>query len=296
MNDAIEKILATCLERMEAGDSLDSCLSDFPKQAAELKPLLQMTQQMKNLTNVEPRPAFAQNARLHLENQLVVPQKAVTFNRLHRHIDQHLKPRFERRFQMGVLQFIVAAVLTLTATTGGVVYAANASNPGDALHGLELAMENARLNLTTNVSSKVQLRVAFANERLSEAETTFSKNDVANGLEAVNEYGTQISAITQLVGNANGTDQTSLTSLVESAQGIHKDVLTKLLAKAPGQAKGPIQKALDVSNAPIGNPNGGAGNTSNGNSNNNPNAAGNNSHSNGNSNIVGTPVNPHGKP
>lgn len=304
MNDAIEKILATCLERMEAGDSLESCLSDFPKYAVELESMLRMTQQMKSLTNVGPRPAFAETARLLLENQLTVPEKAVTFKRLRRHINQNLNPKFERRFHASALQFVIAAVLTLTATTGGVAYAANASNPGDALHGLDLAMENTRLNLTTNVSIKVQLRIAFANERLCEAQAMFSKSDVANGLEAVNEYGTQISAISQLVGNADGADREGLTSLLESAQGIHKDVLTNLLNKVPEQAKESIQKALDVSNAPVGNPGlapNGAGNNPNGDSDNsngagnnpsgngNPDGANNNPNNNGNGNPNGKP-------
>lgn len=300
MNDAMAELLATCLERMEAGDSLESCLSDFPKQAAELEPLLRVTQQMKNLTNVEPRPAFAQNARLRLENQLATPEKAVTFKRQNRHIRQKPKILIQRRFNMGILQLIIAGALALAATTGGVAYAANASNPGDYLHGLDLAMENAQLNLAPDASSEVQLRIAFANERLAEAQATFSENDVADGLEAMNGYGAQISTIAQLVGSADGADKEALALLVETARGVHKDVLTNLLAKVPEQAKESIQKALDASNTPVGipglspdsagNPNGngnpnGAG-TSNGNG--NSNGAG-NSNGNGNPNGVGNP-------
>ena len=71
MSEAIAEILAKCLERMEAGASLESCLADFPGHATELEPLLRMTQQMKHLTNVGPRPTSARSARLHLEHKMV---------------------------------------------------------------------------------------------------------------------------------------------------------------------------------------------------------------------------------
>jgi hypothetical protein len=277
MSEAIAEILAKCLERMEAGASLEACLANFPKQAAELEPLLRMTQQMKHLTNVGPRPTFARSARLHLENQLVTSGKDVTFKRLNRHTRQEPKLLPQRRFSMSMLQIFIAGVLALAATTGGVAYAVNASNPGDVLHGLDLAIENVQLNLSPDVSSQVQLRLEFASERLAEAQATFSENDVADGLEAVNEYGAEISAIAQTIGSADGADQEALASLLQTAQRVHQDVLTTLLDKVPEQAKGSIQKALDASNKTgkpdgVGNPNGTG----------KPNGT-------GNSNAVGTP-------
>ncbi len=249
MSEAIEEILAKCLDQMEAGASLESCLADFPEQAAELEPLLQMTQQMKQLTKVGARPAFARGTRLDLENQLRISGEAVTFNGRNRHRSQKPKLLLQRRFSMSMLQLMVAAVVALTATTGGAAYAANASSPGDFLHGLDLAIENTQLNLAPDVWSKVQLRLEFASERLAEAQETFSENNAADGLEAMNEYGTEISAIAQLVGSADGADQEALALLVETAQGVHKDVLTNLLDRVPEQAKESIQKAIDSSHA-----------------------------------------------
>src|SRR5574341_2009139 len=225
MSEAIADLLAKCLERMEAGASLEACLADFPKQAAELAPLLRMTQQMKPLTNVGPHPTFARSARLHLENQLVTSGKVVTFKRLNRHTSQEPKLLPQRRFSMSMLQFFIAAVLALAATTGGAAYAANASSPGDVLYGLDLAMENVQLNLAPDVSSKVQLRLEFASERLAEAQATFSENDVADGLEAMNEYGAEISAIAQLIGSSDGADQEALASLLEARSEEHTSEL-----------------------------------------------------------------------
>jgi hypothetical protein len=250
MSETIAEILAKCLEQMEAGASLESCLADFPKQAAELEPLLQMTQQMKHLTNVGPRRTFARSARLHLEKQLVTSKKVVTIQRLNRPTRQEPQLLSQRRFSMSMLQIFIAAVLALAATTGGAAYAANASNPGDVLHGLDIAMENVQLNLAPDVWSKVQLRLEFASERLTEAQATFSENDAADGFEALNEYGAQISAIAQLIGSSDGADQEALASLLEIAQGVHQDVLTNLLDKVPEQAQEAIQNAIDASPGP----------------------------------------------
>jgi hypothetical protein len=254
MSEAIAEILAKCLERMEAGASLESCLADFPTQAAELEPLLRMTQQMKHLTNVGPRRTFARSARLNLENQLLTSGKVITFKRLNRHTRQQPKLLPQSRFSMSIAQIFIAAVLALAATTGAAAYAANASNPGDVLHGLDLAMENVQLNLARDLSSQVQLRLEFASERLAEAQATFSENDASDGLEALNEYGAQISAIAQLIGSSEGADQEALTSLLETAQGVHQDVLTSLLDEVPEQAQESIQNAIDASHVPADNP------------------------------------------
>jgi uncharacterized protein DUF5667 len=248
-NAIIEEILAECLERLEAGASVESCLAAFPGQAAELEPLLRMTQQVQSLMSIEPRPAFTQNARQRLENQLRMPQQAVTFGQPNRYKQQ--KPKLHVQRRLSLMQVLLALVLALTAGTGGVVYAAKASNPGDPLHGVELAMEQAQFDLTPGLSRKVELRIAFAEERLNEAQATFSKNDVTNGIEAMNEYGMETSDIAQLIGSANGTDQVALTALVESALSTHEIVLNNLLTKVPPQAQAAIQRALNASKAPF---------------------------------------------
>ena len=262
MSDEITEILAECLERIESGASVESCLADFPYQAAELEPLLRVTRQMSSLSKVRPRPFFAKNARANLEQQLVMSHRTATFNRRSPQTRGTPRPVPQRKPSMSWLKFAVAAVLALTATTGGVAFAAQASNPGDPLHGLDIAMENVQLNLAPDVASKVQLRLEFASERLTEAQETFAENEIADGLEALNEYGSEISAAAQLIGSAGDVDQEKLQAVLEAAQGVHQEALTRLLDTVPETAKDGIQKALDASNTDhgqpedVGNPNG----------------------------------------
>jgi uncharacterized protein YidB (DUF937 family) len=248
MGETLDEILAECLKRMEAGVSLDDCLADLPVQAAKLESLLRLSVDIKALNQIKPRPEFARNARTVFVRQLATRGQVVTSGPLNRHISQEPKAVPQRRLSMSALKFGLAALLAFSLTAGGVAYAANASGPGSALHGLDLAIEQVQLSLATSTSSQVELRLQFATERLAEAESAFAKHDVVDGQAAVDEYGTEISAAAKLIGGPGGADQAALNSLIQDARGIHQDVLTHLLDTVPEQAKSGIQRALDASN------------------------------------------------
>lgn len=72
---------------------------------------------------------------------------------------------------------IIALVVVLG---GGTVAAANAAVPGDALFGLDLAVEKARINFTGDDSKKNELKVKFAEERLAEAKTVVESRGSIN--------------------------------------------------------------------------------------------------------------------
>lgn len=63
---------------------------------------------------------------------------------------------------------------------GGVVAASNTSIPGDALFGIDTAVEKVRLNLTTDENKKNELRVKFAEERISEAKEVATRRQTVN--------------------------------------------------------------------------------------------------------------------
>lgn len=72
---------------------------------------------------------------------------------------------------------IIALVVVLG---GGTVAAANAAVPGDALFGLDLAVEKARINFAGDDSKKNELKVKFAEERLAEAKTVVESRGSIN--------------------------------------------------------------------------------------------------------------------
>jgi hypothetical protein len=144
---------------------------------------------------------------------------------------------------------LIAAMILLASAMGGMAYAVDGAAPGDWLYGLDLAVEKLQLDLTTNPQSKAELSLAFAQERLEEARDRLDEGDVENMEMALDEYGTTIAALAQLVGAAEGADPDALADLLEAAFAIHAAQLEALLEELPDQAQAGIERALEASQA-----------------------------------------------
>ena len=79
-------------------------------------------------------------------------------------------------FKKHMIGALIALLVVLGG--GGVVAASNSAVPGDALFGVDLAVEKAKINFAGNDDKKNELRVKFADERVAEAKakTTGSAN------------------------------------------------------------------------------------------------------------------------
>lgn len=75
-----------------------------------------------------------------------------------------------KRYMLGAL-----IALLILGGGGGVVVASNASVPGDTLFGIDTAIEKFRLGLATSEEKKNELKVKFAEERISEAKNIIEK-------------------------------------------------------------------------------------------------------------------------
>ncbi|MGD2254056.1 MAG: DUF5667 domain-containing protein [Anaerolineales bacterium] len=252
MNKTLVTALEDCLKRIKAGARLESCLSSYPDQAHELEPLLRLAEYSGRLAKIGPRPSFARTARIRLENQMKTPKTSATPAPLVRRWWQKPMTPVQRRF--GVVQTILAVMLALSAAAAGVAYAADASKPGDILYGLDRALEQVQQHMATSEASKLELRLAFAEERLLEAQSLFSQSDVAHGVQALDEYRSQVSTFALLIGNTQGADQEALLALLEAAQASHTDILTSLLGTTPEQAHESIQEAIEASDLQISDP------------------------------------------
>jgi hypothetical protein len=122
-----------------------------------------------------------------------------------------------------MLNLIVAIVLAMAAGTGGVLYAADGALPGDRLYGIDQAMESVRLNLTSDPETAAELLLAFAGERLSEAEELSQKGDEKNLEDALNSYGETISSVAQTLATAEGVDKAALAALLDEAFSVHEE-------------------------------------------------------------------------
>jgi hypothetical protein len=64
---------------------------------------------------------------------------------------------------------IAVIALVMSTMFGGVIYAADAAGPGDALYGVDLAVEGFRTQFAFNDTSLTNLKLKLASERLNEA-------------------------------------------------------------------------------------------------------------------------------
>ncbi len=153
----------------------------------------------------------------------------------------------QRRF--GMVARVLAAVLLLTAATTGVAYASDGAGPGDALYGIDTAIEQVRLRLASNPSAQAELHLQFAAERIEEAAQKASRGDHENAQAALSAYGAEIASAAQLVASARGPESETLAALVDAALSSHEAQLGSLLATVPEQAKEAVQSAIDASQA-----------------------------------------------
>jgi len=241
----VEEALGYCLEQIEQGKGAkEDCLALFPVHKQELSSLLDTYLRIKPISNEQPREEYVSSSHRELIRKISKNQP-VTFPEGFRTTQYRRKKNLTWRFKM--IQIIIVTLLALSAITGGAVYASNDSEPGDFLHGLDLAVEQLQLKLSTSEEEAAQLHLLFAIERLDEARGRLTEEDIENTEIALDLYGDEISALAQLVGGPGGANQEALLELVNSALSIHQIVLTGLLDVVPEQAKAGIQNALERS-------------------------------------------------
>lgn len=147
------------------------------------------------------------------------------------------------------LAVAIAVLAAASLATGGLAYAADSAGPGDALYGLDRAVESLRLGLAAGNQEAVQLNLEFADERLEELEQAVGEGNETNIEVAQAAYGHQVAAIAQTVGSAGGADQEALSALLDAALTVHTARLTELLAREdlPDAARQGLTRALEAS-------------------------------------------------
>ena len=148
-----ENILDECLEMVFDGESIETCLENFPEHSAELKPLLETVMDARGATDIKPRAEFKRQAFYDF-------QAAV------RDLPSQQTLGFFSFQQWWVTAAAVVAVIVLGG--GGTAMAANSSLPDSFLYPVKLATESARIALTFSDEGKTELYAQFADRRVDE--------------------------------------------------------------------------------------------------------------------------------
>jgi len=126
------------------------------------------------------------------------------------------------------MSWILALILAASVIGGGgLAYAADGAAPGDALYGLDRAMETVRANLTTDPVESIELELAFAQERALEVGQTAGDGEPAHLGQALDNYGDTISAVARGVAAVEGPAGATPEAQLTQALAIHDRVLQR---------------------------------------------------------------------
>jgi hypothetical protein len=280
MAKRIEEIFEECLERIEHGESIESCLSSYPDESQELEDMLRTFVNVKwRTTLVEANPQYKNWGKAQLFN--------IYAKRAYQAEKEASRPGI---FSLQRMWIPALAGLLIFVLLGGVGTAAasNSAMPDQPLYPVKLATEEVRLALSFSDVDKAVVNTEIAQRRAQEiaamAEigkteyvvTTTERmlNNLENAEQAVNNVvssqtpvqptvltpePTQPAATTNMTEPDNGTQQenTSSTSdtntknqrVQESYEKTVEEnlaVLEDTLNKVPESAKQTIQNALEI--------------------------------------------------
>ncbi len=171
MTDNLYDALEVCLQALEKGADLESCLMLFPALADELRPILETAAQARTQAVVDV-PADAMR-----RGRARVLQHAAELRERERATPV---PFWRKPWQTGrAVRAVVASVTTvvfLFSSGTGLVFASSNSLPGDNLYPVKRSWEGFQLALILDPAVKSQRETEFEHERLEEIHELFSES------------------------------------------------------------------------------------------------------------------------
>jgi len=189
MEQNIELLLDNCIDENRKGKSVDECLANYPQYANQLKPLLQLTVQIKNLPLPNPSFEALSSALINIGKEMerdteakVIPEELVPAQRdvLQNRFTSPMKKRKSFAilsvFRKPKLVWALSSFLFFAVIFGAVTVSAE-SLPGDILYPLKLVTEKVNFLLTFDSYGKAELRLNFSDKRLNELVEVFQQSN-----------------------------------------------------------------------------------------------------------------------
>lgn len=173
MKTPLYEALSDCLDAIESGMDIETCLARYPHLAADLRPLL-VTAAQARAASVNDIPedvmrrsrARVLNAAAELRERAAAPVVAPRLR----------WPKFHWSARLSRLVMVTLIVLAFMVTGGaGLASASNGALPGDQLYPIKRRLEDLRLLLAFDPLARQVLEEAFENERMEEIGELFSR-------------------------------------------------------------------------------------------------------------------------
>jgi uncharacterized membrane protein YgcG len=171
MTDNLYDALEICLQALEKGAEIESCLQLFPALADELRPILETASQARTqaIQDVPVDGMRRGRARVLQHAAELREQKRVA-----------VVPFWRKPFQTGRALRVAATSLTtvvfLFSSGTGLVFASSGSLPGDNLYPVKRSWEGVQLALILDPKAKMERENEFEHERVNEIHELFSES------------------------------------------------------------------------------------------------------------------------
>ena len=171
MEKDFEDILEECIARIRSGEAdIESCLNEYPKDAEQLRPLLETAILLYQEPQPEPQPeAVSRGEQLLLSR---VAEKGLSTLQREK-LSSAVLPLGWR------LQWVVrvAVIFAIIALTYGLIAASSHSMPGEPLYSVKIAVEQVSLAATPSEESKGRLHITLAERRMEEITEMSSRGE-----------------------------------------------------------------------------------------------------------------------
>ncbi|MBI2859049.1 MAG: hypothetical protein HYX90_08220 [Chloroflexi bacterium] len=213
----IETVLNECIERMQAGETIEQCLNSYPEDAAELESLLRTVVLFGRAAAVQPRPEF----RAYAKAQVLLSVRTRT-----------MPKRATQGWSMFRRGWVAAAAsaFVIVISGSGTVLASSNSLPGDTLYPVKRTVEKAQLVLTPSDVGKAKLLANFADRRVKEMGDMVAAgrgNDLEMASDTMEE---DLGRIRDTIGPARSAEKAG------NAPGLLKKELSQATAVLPAAA------------------------------------------------------------
>ncbi len=158
----IEEILDQLLKEIKDGRDVDEKIKEYPEYGDELRELLQITKQFKELPDVEP-DGIAIVRTISKAKEIFYKRQRISL--------------FKRFFAVQPALIKVFAVIIIIVLIGGAgLLFSSRSMPGELLYPVKRFSERIQYSLTSSPEGKTVLHIKFAEQRAAELMYTFNKN------------------------------------------------------------------------------------------------------------------------
>ena len=190
-------ILDECLDRlMFQGDTLESCLVDYPQYADELKPLLEASLITSQISSLEPDLEFKTKAR----NKFFEVLRETEEKRNRSLFGFGWQPRWVSA---------IAVIVVLLAATGGTAAASMSSMPNDFLYSVKRATEQVQLAFTFTNLGKAEAYARMADRRVEEIIYMANENDIDEIAVLATSLDSDLNNIAEYSSRADNADRTT---------------------------------------------------------------------------------------